>query len=90
MKWLNTVNDESFINVASKYMTREKVATAKLEIVALDPSKVTLPVFSSTYSNVIMSGTLQPLEAYARITKLPEDSVEKLCLHPFQENTFFR
>ena len=83
MKWLNTVDDESFINIASKYLTREKVATAKLEIVALDPSKVTLPVFSSTYSNVIMSGTLQPLEAYARITRLPENSVEKIVPSPF-------
>lgn len=83
LRWLETLGDESFVNVASRYTTRENVKTAKLEIVALDPSKVTAPVFSSTYSNIIMSGTLQPLQAYARITKLPEDTVQCLVPSPF-------
>src|SRR3989304_9926073 len=86
LKWLETLGDESFINVASKYTNRENVKTAKLEIVALDPSKVTAPVSSSTYSNVIMSGTLQPLEAYARITKLPENSVQCIVPSPFPKD----
>jgi DNA excision repair protein ERCC-2 len=81
--WLETLGDDSFVNVASSYVTREKVKTAKLEIVALDPSKVTSPVFSSTYSNIIMSGTLQPLQAYARITRLPEDTVQCVVPSPF-------
>jgi len=83
LRWLETLGDESFVNVASRYTTRENVKTAKLEIVALDPSKVTEPVFSSTYSNIIMSGTLQPLEAYARITKLPENTVQCIVPSPF-------
>ncbi len=83
LKWLETLGDESFTNVASRYMTRENVSTAKLEIVALDPSRVTAPVFSTTYSNVIMSGTLQPLEAYARITRLPEDTARSVLPAPF-------
>jgi DNA excision repair protein ERCC-2 len=83
LRWLETLGDESFVNVASRYTTRENVKTAKLEIVALDPSKVTAPVFSSTYSNIIMSGTLQPLQAYARLTKLPENTVQCLVPSPF-------
>jgi DNA excision repair protein ERCC-2 len=83
INWLKTIDEESFINLASTYFTREKVRTAKLEIVALDPSKITSPVFSSTYSNVIMSGTLQPLQAYALITKLPENTVQSLVPSPF-------
>jgi len=83
LKWLETLGDESFLNVASKYITREKVMTAKLEIVALDPSKITLPVFSAAYSNVVMSGTLQPLEAFARITKLPENTLQLVLSSPF-------
>ena len=66
LKFLDTVDDKSYINVASRYLNKEKNKTAKLQIVALDPSKITEPVFSSTYANVIMSGTLQPLEAFAR------------------------
>ena len=83
LRWLDTLGDDSFINVASSYFNRDKVKTAKLEIVALDPSKVTSPVFSSTYSNIVMSGTLQPLEAYARITKLPENTVQRVLPSPF-------
>ncbi len=83
MRWLNTLGDDSFLNVASSYFNRDKVKTAKLEIVALDPSKVTSPVFSSTYSNIVMSGTLQPLEAYARITQLPENTVQCVLPSPF-------
>jgi DNA excision repair protein ERCC-2 len=83
LKWLETLGDESFVNVASKYMTREKAMTAKLEIVALDPSKITQQVFSTAYSSVVMSGTLQPLEAFARITKLPENTVQLVLPSPF-------
>ena len=82
-RWLDTLGDESFINLATTYFTREKAKTAKLEIVALDPSKITAPVFSFTYSNIIMSGTLQPLEAYARITRLPENTVKCVVPSPF-------
>jgi DNA excision repair protein ERCC-2 len=83
LRWLATLGDESFINMATTYFTREKAKTAKLEIVALDPSKITTPVFSFTYSNIIMSGTLQPLEAYARITRLPENTVKCVVPSPF-------
>ena len=83
LKWTDTVGDEAYINVISKYFTRETAQTAKLEIVALDPSKTTQPVFSSTYANVVMSGTLQPLDAYSKITKMPEGTVEHIAASPF-------
>jgi DNA excision repair protein ERCC-2 len=83
LRWIDTTGDESYINLISKYFTRENTPTAKLEIVALDPSKITQPVFSSTYSNIIMSGTLQPLEAYAKITKLPENTIQHIAPSPF-------
>jgi DNA excision repair protein ERCC-2 len=83
LRWLETIGDDSFVNIASSYFTKDKAKTAKLEIVALDPAKVTAPVFSYTYSNIIMSGTLQPLEAYARITRLPENTVPCVVPSPF-------
>jgi DNA excision repair protein ERCC-2 len=83
LRWTETAEDEAYINTISKYFTRENAQTAKLEIVALDPSKITQPVFSSTYANVVMSGTLQPLDAYAKITKMPENTVEHVASSPF-------
>jgi DNA excision repair protein ERCC-2 len=69
--------------VLSKYKSRRGAEAAKLEIVALDPSVVTKPVFSKVYSNIVISGTLQPLEAYVQITKLPENTVRKIVPSPF-------
>ena len=83
LRWSETAGDEAYIYVISRYFTRENAQTAKLEIVALDPSKVTQPIFSSTYANVIMSGTLQPLDAYAKITKLPENTIQHIAPSPF-------
>jgi DNA excision repair protein ERCC-2 len=83
LRWLETLGDDSYINIASKYVTRENVTTAKLEIVALDPSQITVPVFSTAYSSLLTSGTLQPLEAFARITKLPENTVQLVLPSPF-------
>jgi DNA excision repair protein ERCC-2 len=83
LRWLETLGDESFVHVISKYYNREGAKTAKLEIVALDPSKITASVFANTYSNIVMSGTLQPLEAYARITRLPENTVQCIVPSPF-------
>lgn len=82
-KWMETTDDGSFVKVLSKYVSRRGSLTAKLGIVALDPSKITAPVFSSVYSSIIMSGTLQPLEAYAQVTKLPEDTVKRVVPSPF-------
>ncbi len=82
-RWTDTAGDESFVNVVSRYTSRRGVPTAKLEIVALDPSKITAPVFSSVYSNVVMSGTLQPLEAYMRIAKLPDNTIQCVVPSPF-------
>jgi DNA excision repair protein ERCC-2 len=83
LRWLETAEDQSFINTISRYNSKQGLPTAKLEIVALDPSKITVPVFSQVRSTVAMSGTLQPLEAYIRITKLPEDTVQKVVPSPF-------
>lgn len=82
-KWLETKDDHSYTHVLSRYITKRGAVSAKLEIVALDPSKITAPVFSSVYSTICMSGTLEPLESYARITHLPETTVCRAVPSPF-------
>jgi Rad3-related DNA helicase len=83
MKWMETAEDDSFINVIAKYKSKRGADAARLEIVALDPSKITEPIFSEAYSNIALSGTLQPLEAYIQITKLPENTAKKVVSSPF-------
>lgn len=41
LKWIETAKDESFINVIAMYKSRRGSDTARLEIVALDPSRIT-------------------------------------------------
>lgn len=83
LNWLETADDIAFTHILSRYRTRRRAPTARLEIVALDPSKITAPVFSSVYSAVVMSGTLQPLKSYLQITRLPKDTVKKALPAPF-------
>jgi len=83
LKWLETSSDASFTHVMSKYVTKIGEVSARLEVVALDPSKITKPVFSSVYCSVNMSGTLEPLESYIKITRLPEKTIQKAVPSPF-------
>lgn len=83
LKWLETGGDASFTHVLSRYWSRTGTASFRLEIVALDPSKITKPVFSSVHCSVNISGTLEPLESYAKITGLPEKTVRKAVPSPF-------
>lgn len=83
LKWLETRDDLAFTHVLSKYITKRGYISAKLEIVALDPARITAPVFSSVYSAICMSGTLEPLESYARLTRLPESTVCRAVPSPF-------
>jgi len=64
-------------------LSHENMVNSKLEIVALDPAKVTEPVFSSVYSSVVMSGTIQPMDAFARITRLPHATIKTALPSPF-------
>ncbi len=83
LRWLDTADDVAYTHVLSRYVAKTGGASAKLEVVALDPAKVTGPVFSSVYSSVCMSGTLQPLDAYVKITRLPEPTVCRVVPSPF-------
>jgi DNA excision repair protein ERCC-2 len=83
--WLETAKDEAFVHTVSRYITQRETVSARLEIVALDPSRITAPVFSRVYSNVVMSGTLEPLDSFAKITGMPEDVVQKAVPSPFPE-----
>jgi len=85
LKWLETVNDVSYTHVLSKYIAKTGTLSAKLEVVALDPSKITEPVLSAVHCSVSMSGTLEPLESYVKITRLPETTVRKALPSPFPQ-----
>jgi len=81
--WLETADDVSYTHILSRYVAMTGSPSAKLEVVALDPAKVTEPVFSSVYCSVNMSGTLQPLQSYVKMTHLPASTVCQAVPSPF-------
>ncbi len=83
LKWVETAEDASYTHILNKYVTRRGTASARLEVVALDPSKITGPVFSAVRSSVNISGTLEPLESYVKITNLPAETVRRALPSPF-------
>ena len=83
LKWLETNGDVAYTHVLSRYMAKTGSPSAKLEVVALDPAKITEPVFSSVYCSVNMSGTLQPLESYVKVTHMPASTVCESVPSPF-------
>ena len=85
LKWLETDGNVAYTHVLGKYIARTGAPSAKLEVVALDPSEVTEPVFSSVYCSVNMSGTLQPLEGYVKVTNMPSSTVCQAVPSPFPE-----
>jgi len=83
LKWLETTEDPAYTHVLSRYVAKSGTPSAKLEVVALDPAKIIEPVFSSVYCSVCMSGTLQPLESYVKITHLPDSTIRIAVPSPF-------
>ncbi len=83
LNWLETSEDDAYTHVLGRYIARTGAPSAKLEVVALDPAKITEPVFSSVYCSVNMSGTLQPLEAYVKITHMPSSTACEAVPSPF-------
>jgi len=85
LKWLETAEDHAFAHVLSKYETKRGYASSRLEMIALDPRKVTEPVISSVSCTISMSGTLEPLEAYQKLVGLPENTICETLSSPFPE-----
>jgi DNA excision repair protein ERCC-2 len=85
LHWLETSDDIAYTHVLSRYVALSGGVSAKLEVVALDPARVTEPVFSSVYCSVNMSGTLQPLQSYVKMTHLPDSTICQAVPSPFPE-----
>lgn len=82
-RWVKTTKEEAYVHTLCKYVTKRGARSARLEIVALDPSKITKPIFSAVYSSIVMSGTLEPLDSFAKITDMPKETVQRAVPSPF-------
>ncbi|MEM2990575.1 MAG: helicase C-terminal domain-containing protein [Halobacteria archaeon] len=85
LKWLETADDPAFVHILSKYETKRGRPSYRLEIIALDPRKVTESIISSAYCTISISGTLEPFEAYQKLVGLPENTICEILPSPFPE-----
>lgn len=85
LDWLTTSTDPAFAHVMVKYEAKSGGASAKLEIVSLEPRKIIEPIISAVYCTVNISGTLEPLEYFVKITGLPDSTYCEAVPSPFPE-----
>ena len=60
LKWLEVLDNERFFFCYNLRTTREGNKNISMEIVALDPREITVPVFKKAFSTLSLSGTVNP------------------------------
>jgi DNA excision repair protein ERCC-2 len=89
---------QSFIGAVARFMEhwqgeddkyarvlKKKDNKIELEYNCLDPSLVTKELIEQSYSTIIMSGTLNPVEMYKDLLGFPEDTVLASYKSPFKK-----
>lgn len=85
LTWLMTSTNPAFAHLTVKYKTKSGGSSAKLEIVSLEPRMLIKPIISSVYCTVNISGTLEPLDYFVKITGLPDSAYCEAVPSPFPE-----
>lgn len=81
-KWA-TLNEESYLRILEKNVTKDKTVLS-LTIKCIDPSEISEIILNNSYSTLLMSATLSPIEMYKDILGLKK--VEMLELEsPFSK-----
>ena len=83
-KWIATSQFASYFHLLSKHRTKRGISS-KLEIIALDPRELTRDILSSVYSSISISGTLEPVKAYAKLIGLPKATKYNILPSPFPD-----
>lgn len=78
--------DPTYVTVQSRDIDREGNERRRLEVIQLLSRRVTEQVFSSVFSSLSMSGTLQPLHVYCKIVGLPKHTLGVALPYPFPKN----
>jgi len=91
-KFLRSLEKAATDPVLEAILSKQKLPSKEtylLEIIAFDPRPITQPVFERVYGSIAMSGTMQPLNAYAEIVGLNTNT--SLCeafSSPYSKDNF--
>ncbi|MEM2109888.1 MAG: hypothetical protein QW327_05335, partial [Candidatus Odinarchaeota archaeon] len=83
--WMDTVGRRDYCQVIRKYFTGDGGSYTRIEIVALDPRRITRIIYSQCYATISVSGTIQPLQAFIDVTGLPSSTVQAVLKSPFDK-----
>jgi DNA excision repair protein ERCC-2 len=84
--WLDTIGKNDYCHIMKNYRRKEDYSYNKLEIVALDPRRITSLLYNQVFATINISGTMQPLDAFADIVGLPSKSIKRVVKSPFDRN----
>lgn len=81
-RWLELADREDYTNTvsSSSYSGGRRVS---LDLIALDPTRVTNPILSMVHSTVAVSGTIAPLDAYSEMIGFDSSAVKSSFSSPF-------
>lgn len=85
LKWLNTADDQAFTHIISRSASKDGTS-ARLEVVALDPRRISQPVLRAVYYTISISGTLSPIDAYIKVVGLARMTIRRSLPFPFPED----
>ncbi|UCE09978.1 MAG: hypothetical protein JSW61_13550 [Candidatus Thorarchaeota archaeon] len=81
--WLQRADREDYAFVLSSVTEPGRSRRASIDLVALDPTKVTKPILRRIHSSIAISGTISPLDAYSDMLGFQDDFVGETFESPF-------
>ncbi|MHA2262478.1 MAG: helicase C-terminal domain-containing protein [Candidatus Thorarchaeota archaeon] len=82
-RWLQRANSEDFAFILSSMTEVGKSKRISINLVALDPTKVTRPILKRIHSSIAVSGTISPLDAYSDMLGFGDESIGATFESPF-------
>jgi DNA excision repair protein ERCC-2 len=82
-RWLQRADREDFAFILSSVTEVGKSRRVSINLVALDPTKVTRPILKRVHSSIAVSGTISPLDAYSDMLGFDDEFIGATFESPF-------
>lgn len=83
--WMDTGGKREYCQVLKKYFNPDGGDYSKIEVLALDPRKITKLIYSQAYATINVSGTIEPIQAFIDLVGLPSSTVQRVLKSPFNK-----
>jgi DNA excision repair protein ERCC-2 len=82
-KWMETSGRPDYTFTISSHLSAKEGRRIALNLVALDPTAVTMPILRRVHSSVAVSGTMSPIEAFSEMLGFGREAIGIMFGNPF-------